>query len=189
MLDDRKLKESSRIIKSMISDEKIVPAKEGSTAFFIDKSRQSIAVASRLLTLESEEGLATDMWVINTSYYSMFFAATSLLAHHNHRIDSEQGIHKLTYHALIHFFVVEDKKLEKYFIEEYKDAIDEAEQLLQLSEQKTEQMLTDFENEIAKRKIFTYDLGRIAERKKAETSLKRAKSFFITIEKMIGYPR
>jgi uncharacterized protein (UPF0332 family) len=185
MLEDEKIKESSRIIKKLISEGKITKPKIGSVDFFIEKSKQSISVASRLLELEDEEGLTADMWVINASYYSIFFAATALLAKFNHKIDSEQGIHKLTYHAIVHYFFAEDKKLEKHFIEEYKDAAQEAEELLQLSEKKAEQMINDFDNEITKRKIFTYDLGRTAEKNKAKTSLERAKNFFINAEKII----
>ena len=125
------------------------------------------------------------MWVINASYYSMFFAATALLAKFGHKIRTDIGIHKLTYHALVHFFVVDDNKLEKHFIEEYKDSVEQAEELLQLSEEKTEKIIKDLDNEIFKRKIFTYDLSKTAERTKAETSLGRAKNFVKEIEVMI----
>ncbi len=186
MLEDKKLKESSKIIKKLIADEEIVKPKEGAVEFFMEKSNQSIAVASRLLELEEEEGLIADLWIINASYYSMFFAATSLLANFGHRIKREIGIHRLTYHALIHYFLLEDNKLKKHFMEEYKDAVEEAEELLQLSEKKTEELIRSFDNEMSKRKIFTYDLGKTAEKKKAETSLSRAKNFVKEVEKIIS---
>ena len=186
MLEDKKLKESSAIIKKIIAEGSIVEPKEGSVEFFMEKSTQSVAVASRLLKLEDEEELRVDMWVINASYYAMFFAATALLSRFNHKIKTEAGIHKLTYHAIVHFFIVEDNKIEKHFMEEYHDAVDQAEELLQLSERKTELLIRDLGNEMSKRKIFTYELGKTAERKKAETSLLRAKNFVTEIEKIIG---
>lgn len=186
MLEDKRIKESSPIIRELIKEGRIVKPKEGSVEFFMEKSSQSIAVASRLLELENEEALTADMWVINASYYAMFFAATSLLARFGHRIKTEAGIHKLTYHALVHFFVVEDNKLKKHFMEEYKNAAGEAEELLQLSERKTEEWIRSFGNEMSKRKIFTYDLGKTAEKKKAETSLTRAKNFVAEVEKIIS---
>ena len=186
MLEDKRLKESSGIIKKLILDGRIVKPKEGTIKFFMEKSTQSIAVASRLLEIEKEENMAADMWVINSSYYAMFFAAASLLAKFGHAIKTEIGIHRLTYHALVHFFVVEDKKLEKHFMEEYKDAVEEANELLQMSERKADEMIKDFGNEMSKRKIFTYDLGKTAERVKAETSLSRAKNFVKEVERIIG---
>ena len=186
MLEDKKLKESSAIIRKLIADREIVKPKEGTIGFFMEKSSQSVAVASRLLELEAEEGLTADLWIINSSYYAMFFAATSLLAKFGHSIKSKIGIHKLTYHALVHYFLVEDNKLKNYFMEEYKDAVEEAEELLQLSKGKTEDLIRSFDNEMSKRKIFTYDLGKTAEKKKAETSLTRAKNFVAEVEKIIG---
>ena len=68
---------------------------------------------------------------------------------------------------------------------EYKDAVDEAEELLQLSERKTEDFIKDFDSEMKKRKIFTYELGKTAEKKKAETSLSRAKNFVREVESIL----
>jgi len=183
-MEDKYL-ESTNIIKNLIREGKIKEAIPESRDFFLNKAIQSINLADRLLRLEDEEHIETKMWIINISYYSMFFAATALLAKYKKKIDSEIGIHILTYHALVHYFFNEDNKIEKQFIEEYKDAVDEAEELLRISERKSIEFITDFKNELEKRKIFTYNLGSIAERNKAETSLKRAKNFVKIVERMI----
>ena len=185
MEENKHFENSRNIIKELISEGRISKAKHGSVNFFMKKASESIAVSSRLLKLEDEEELATSMWVINTSYYAMFFAATALLAKYNHQIKTDAGIHKLTYHAIVYYFVFDDNKLEKHFIEQYKDAVEEAEELLQLSEKKTSTMISDLNNELVKRKRFTYDLGEIAEKKKAKTSFERAKSFVKEIELML----
>ena len=153
--------------------------------FFIEKSRNSLAISQRLVELFEEEDLDTHVWVINSAYYSMFFAATALLAKYNHKININQGVHKLTYHALIYYFIQQENKLKKQIMEQYQEAVEEAEELLQLSESKIKKLVEDFNFEQDKRKIFTYELGKIAEKNKAQTSYERAKNFFQEIEKII----
>ena len=74
-------------------------------------------------------------------------------------------------------------KLKWKLVEEYKEAVKDAEELLQLSEKKLKGLVSDFGFELEKRKIFTYDIGIDAERNKALTSYTRAKNFFQEIEK------
>ena len=185
MLDNKKIEQSSHIVRALISDGKIVTPHSGAASFFLKQSRMSLLVSKRLLDIYNIEKQETLLWVINSSYYSMFFAATALLAHFKHKINSEIGIHALTYHALVHYFVKEQSKLKTQLMEEYKDAFDDAEQLLQFSEQKIKGFVLDFELEMGKRKIFTYELGALAEKKKAELSFHRAQSFFREVEKII----
>ncbi|MBS3079269.1 hypothetical protein J4218_04060 [Candidatus Pacearchaeota archaeon] len=180
-----KYKTSTSIIKNLITEGKIKEAIPESKDFFLNKAISSVTLSDRLFRLQDEEDIETNMWIINISYYAMFFAATALLAKYKKKIDSEIGIHIFTYHALVHYFFNEDNKIEKQFIEEYKDAVDEAEELLRISERKSIEFISDFKNELEKRKIFTYNLGSIAEKNKAETSLKRAKNFVRIIEGMI----
>jgi uncharacterized protein (UPF0332 family) len=183
-MDNKRLKESSNIIRNAIQSGLIKKPYPKTDSFFFDKSLQSIKIASKLLELDKEE-LQTSMWVINTSYYSMFFGATALLAKYGHKIISKQGIHKLTYHAIVHFFVNEDNKLEKHFIEEYKKAVEDAEQLMQISEKNVDIFLSEYSYEINKRKDFTYDFGKIAEKKKAKTSFQRARNFINIIKDIL----
>lgn len=187
MLDPKKLALSSKFVKKMISEGLITSPIKGTDAFFMEKSLNSIAVANRLTEIDEKEGLNTRLWVINASYYSMFFAATAILAKSGHKLNIESGIHKATYHALVHFFINEENKLKKYFAEEYINAVNEAEELLQISEQRIGTLIADFDYELEKRKRITYALGEIAEKNKAKTSLARAKSFVKEIEKIINH--
>jgi len=125
------------------------------------------------------------MWAITTAYYSMFFAATALLAHFGHKIKSEIGIHKLTYHALAYYFIIADNKLQKHFVEEYKDMYYDAENLLQISEEKALEMIEHFKFEQTKRTRFTYEMGWTAEKQKAQTSLERAEEFILEIRELM----
>jgi len=58
------------------------------------------------------------LWVIVSSYYSMFYAATALLASQGIRATG-QIVHKVTRDALIHFFV-SNEKLAK-LLEQYEE--------------------------------------------------------------------
>lgn len=188
MLDEKHKEESSSLIKQLISEEKITKPEEGRAKFFFDKGLESFNLAERVLKIseDKEDPLKSYMWVVGGAYYSMFFAATALLAYFNHKIKEELGIHKLTYHALIHYFIVDDNKLQKHFVEEYQDAYTEAEELLQISELKAVSLVKDFDFEREKRRRFTYETGEIAELNKAKTSVKRAETFLTEIRKIIG---
>lgn len=186
MLDEKQIEESSRVVSQLIKDGKIIIPKPEADEFFLKKSRNALTISKRLCDLFEEEKLDTHAWVINTSYYSMFFAATALLAKYNHKIDADAGIHKLTYHALVYYFIKQESKFKWYLIEEYKEAIKDAEELLQLSEKKLKELVADFGFELEKRKTFTYDIGKDAERNKALTSYTRAKNFFQEIEKAMA---
>ncbi|MFW6450433.1 MAG: hypothetical protein ACOCZ6_05245 [Nanoarchaeota archaeon] len=174
--------ESSSVVKKALKDEIIKRPAEGTDKFFMNKAKESVKVANRLIELEAQEGLPSLLWVINASYYSMFFAATALLAKYDKKISTEIGVHRLTYHAIVHYFVIEDNKLEKRFIENYRDLIEDAEEILQLAESKTEEFISSFHFEMSKRKKFTYNLGKNAERQKAKTSLERAKEFVKVVQ-------
>jgi len=185
MLDEKKIEQSSKIIRELIAAGKIIKPKMGVVDFFLNQSHRTLVIAERLLKLYDEEALDTHLWVINTSYYAMFFQATALLAFFNHKIEAEQGIHKLTFHALVHYFIKEDNKLKKQLVEEYQDAVKDAESLLQLGEEKVQGLIMDFDFELFKRKTFTYTTEGTAERNKALTSFQRAKNFVGEIDKVI----
>ena len=69
-------------------------------------------------------------------------------------------------------------------VEEYQEAITDAQTLLQLGENKVKDLIADFDNELIKRKTFTYTTEENAERNKALTSFKRAKNFVNEIDKI-----
>lgn len=185
MLDSKKIEESCRIIKQMISDGTIVLSEPLRKSFFLNKSIISLEVAKRLLEIQNKENINTNMWIINTSYYAMFFAATALLAHHNHKINSEVGIHKLTYHALVYYFIKQENKLKHTLAADYKEAVEDAEELLQLGQKRIEKLILELDYELEKRKRYTYEMAEEAEKQKAETSLNRAKEFVNQIKRLM----
>jgi uncharacterized protein (UPF0332 family) len=187
MLTDKQRDESNSLIKHLIQEGKIIKPEEGRETFFLDKAIESFNLAKRVLEISEDENdsLKSHMWVVSIAYYSMFFVATALLARFNHKINQDKSIHKLTYHALIYYFLIDDNKLQKHFLEEYQDAYTEVEELLHISEEKAISMIKDFDFEREKRGRFTYEMGEIAEKNKARTSLKRAGEFLLEVRKII----
>lgn len=186
MLDE---KQSQNVIKQLLDEDKIIKPEIGRDTFFMNKSTESLDVARKLFALSTNknENLKSFMWVIAASYYSMFFAATALLAFHHKKIDTDVGVHKTTYHALVYYFHILDKKLQKHFIEAYKDNYDTSEELLQISERKALELLQDFKIEQGKRKDFTYEMGLVAEEQKAKISLQRAENFHNEIRDLVQF--
>ena len=187
MLDKKELEESRILISHLIKEGKIIKAESERKDFFLKKSDESLLVAKRLelISQDKTNPLKSYMWIITTAYYSMFFAATALLAHYNHKINSEIGIHKVTYHALMYYFHILDQKLQKHFIDTYKESYNNSNELLQISEAKALEMLENFKFEQTKRKMFTYEMGYSAEEIKAKTSLRRAQDFVEEVKKIM----
>ncbi len=185
MLDEKSIQQSSKIVKELISEGKIVKPNPKTLEFFLKQSQKTLIVAQKLLELQIKEHIDTNLWIINTSYYAMFFAATSLLAHHGKKLNTSQGVHKATYHALVHYFVKEDNKLKKQLAEEYAKAVNDVEQTLQMGEEKIKELLANFDFELNKRKTFTYELEEDASANKAITSLERAKNFVAEVRRII----
>ncbi len=185
MLDEKSIEQSSKIVKELISEGKIVKPNPKTLEFFLKQSQKTLIVAQKLLELQVKEKIDANLWIINTSYYAMFFAATSLLAHYGKKLNISQGIHKATYHALVHYFVKEDNKLKMQLAEEYAKAVNDIEQTLQMGEDKIKELITNLDYELNKRKTFTYEIEEDANANKAITSLERAKNFVTEVRKMI----
>ncbi len=179
--------QSKTVIEQLLREQKIISPKIGTASFFMQKSRESLQLAQRIFALseDPQEQIHSYSWVVAIAYYAMFYAATALLAHYKHKINVEQGIHKLTYHALVYYFVLNDSSLRHHLLEEYKLLYSDAEELLQLSDLKVHELVESFNLEQEKRKIFTYELGKNAEKVKAITSLERAGSFVTEVRKIV----
>ncbi|MBI4918494.1 hypothetical protein HY837_01080 [archaeon] len=180
-------KNSKNIISQLINEGKVIKPEPKAKEFFFEKSDESLQVAQRLIQISQDknDNLKSYMWIISAAYYSMFYSATALLAHFGHRLKIDVGIHKMTYHALVYYFHVLDKKIQKHLLESYKDVYADAEQLLQNTETKAIELLENFKFEQEKRKIFTYDMGAHAQENKAITSVKRAKEFYNNVDDIL----
>lgn len=198
---DRRIKEADIIITNLIREKKITKLSEQEKIKFVDFYRKQANLS--LITADLLSNISTEksskefhkldfnyecfLWVINASYYSMFYAVHSLLSYKGVRILEKQGIHKIIAHAFVYYCVKNNfiaKKLYEQFIETQKEAVE----LLNLEDfqKKAIDLTTKYFFETKKRSKFTYETEEEVKQRHANTSLQRAKEFLNEIEKIIG---
>ena len=184
MIDEKRLQEAKQRVSNYLQDGTIkVRGSKEFTKFFFDNAQKSLQTAKTLYDLTTSKTLQeqlhltnfdASLWVINSSYYSMFYTARALLESQGIEIKTNQSIHAITFDALTHFFYLTGK-LQKHLIEEYAQAQQDANELL--GQQEAEQLLENYYFEKEKRATFTYHKGQTALPPKAKTSLTRAQEF------------
>ena len=201
MIEKKRIEEAQRNAKQYI-DEGLLKVKDKDAprfvGFFMKNAESSLHTASMLQEISDQQGLKVTLkvssdfesylWVIVSSYYSMFYAATALLASQGIRATG-QIVHKVTGDALIHFFV-SNEKLAK-LLEQYEEAqavgleLIGREELMKSMQKKADELIVAYESERKKRSKFQYDIGVQAKRGYAQTSLERAKEFVFEIRKIL----
>lgn len=201
MIDEQRIKEANRNVKQYI-DEGLLKVKDKDApnfvSFFMKNAESSLQTASILQEISDDETLKgtlklskdfeSYLWVIVSSYYSMFYAATALLASQEIRLTG-QIVHKVTGDALIHFFV-SNAKLAK-LLEDYEEVkavgleLIGREELMKSMQKRADELIVAYESERKKRSKFQYDIGVQAKRGYAQTSLERAKEFMFEITKVL----
>jgi len=190
---DKKMQEIKRDAEKLISSGEIIKEKESRfTQFFIKNSKDSLDSAKLLFEVSTNNELKKStgfpdfngfLWVINSSYYSMFYMARALLESIGVKIKTaQQSIHLVVFDALVYYFYL-NGKLQKRMIEEFQEAGTEASEIL--GREKAREIIEDYFNEKDKRGRFTYEMGTIAIQNKAKTSLERAKRFNEEIRKIL----
>ncbi len=176
MLNEERMKEAQSNMNTYIEDGLIWKTKIFKKEIMDTYKRnykESLDVAKKL----SDENLS-NLWIIVTSYYSMFYIANAVLYKLGYKIGHKVS-HKVTADALIVFV---RNKLRKSLLEEYEEAKEEA---LELIGRKTDEVISDFDKELGKRSIFQYESTEEIKRAKAETSFIRAKRFILEMEKLL----
>jgi uncharacterized protein (UPF0332 family) len=192
MLDNKEIERINRNIKRFLNEGVIVKEKQGKfIEFFMNNAKNTLDVAKLIFKtsitkdIQNYTGFANFngfLWVINTGYYSMFYMARALLESEGIKIKTDNSIHLVTFNALVYYFYLTGK-IQKNLIEEFKEAGEEAAETLGKDKAKT--LIEDYFYEKDKRGRFTYEMGEIAIKNKAETSLKRAINFNEEIRKII----
>ena len=192
MPEDKKLEDAKRNAVKSISSGIIYKTKERKYVnFFVKNAKDSLDSAKILFDLSTNDKIKNTLgvpnfngflWVINSSYYSMFYMARALLESKGIKIKSDESIHFLVFNALVYYFY-STGKLEKHFIEDFENAREESSDIL--GKEKAKEIIFDYSNEKEKRTKFTYEIGEIAIKNKAETSLNRAKKFNEKIRKIL----
>ena len=193
MIEKRRIEEANRNVRQYLSEallmigdselKKLMP-------FFMDQAERSLRTASLLFDISTDEkvkeavrverSFESHLWVIVTSYYSMFYATLALLASEGIKA-GRQLVHKVVADALVHFFI-SNRRLAK-MLEVYEEAKETSleligrEELMKRVEKKADELIVSYERERGKRSRFQYDVGEMAKRGYAETSLRRAREF------------
>jgi len=193
MLEDKHINEAKNNAIKSIDNGAIVKTNESRYIdFFIKNSKDSLDSAKALFEISTNQKIRESMgfsgfngflWVINSSYYSMFYMARALLESIGVKIKTDESIHFHAFNALVYYFY-SNGKLERHFIEDLQSAGEEASQIL--GKEKAKEVISDYSSEKEKRAKFTYEMGEIAMKNKAETSLNRAKKFNEEIRKILG---
>ena len=173
MLDEKRIQQAEKNIKDYLASELIKKYvfKEEILTVLQNNAHDSIEIAEFL-----SENKKADLWIIVTSYYSMFYMANAVLFKLGYKI-GDKIPHKITADALIVFV---RNKLKKRFLEEYEEAQNEA-----LPGIKADSLIDAFDKERAKRGILQYETTAIEKHSKAKTSLQRAKNFVFEMEKLL----
>ncbi len=140
---------------------KKMPFEEIVFGTYFNNALESLEVADNLF-----ESNKSPLWVIVSSYYSMFYMACAYLYKKGYKTKHEI-VHQIVNEAII---VLGRHDLEKHFLEEYEEEKDKA-------MSSTENLINNFEFEKTKRSQFQYETTGEIKRAKAKTSLERAKNF------------
>lgn len=153
----------------------------------------------KLKELFEAENYDGTLWIINASYYRIFFLAQYLLALDNKKLpENTEDTHKTTELALMDYFIIKESNLENKKELEWKDIrqsrlskalelMDDAkEESQELTQQRAKSIIEYMEAERTKRHRFTYSMTVNAELKKAKTSIERAIKFENIVKRYIS---
>lgn len=178
MFNDKRIIEAESNVRRYLQEGMLKKQKnETAKLMYIENSNLSLETAQKLLSLESD-AYKPYLWVIVTSYYSMYYIANAVLLDLGYKVGDKIS-HKVAGEALI---VFARHKLKKEFIEEYENIKEDA---LELISSKTDALLESFDLERGKRSTFQYETDERAKKEKALTSLSRAKTFVFEMKKLL----
>lgn len=192
MLEDKKLREAENRVKQYLMEGRIkTKQKQEHVEFFLKNADDSIDSAKALFELSTDtekqkffgftnfNGL---LWVVNASYYSMFYMTRALLENEGIKIKTDLSIHAVTFDTLVSYFYLTGK-LQKELLDNFIEAKEDVAELL--GKQKADELIEEYFFEKRKRGTFTYDMGEILVKSKAKTSLERAHKFRRELRKII----
>ncbi len=191
MIDEKQVEEVKYRFKQYLQEKLVSKTTPNEfTVFFLNNSGDSLETAQVLFKISTETSLQQSLnlsnfngllWVINSTYYSMFYLVRALLETKGVRLRTSQSIHSLTFDALVYYFYA-NGTFEKKLVEQFKEAQEEASEIL--GREKARDLIEKYSFEKEKRGRFTYEMGQVVLRSKAQTSLERAISFNTEIKRL-----
>ena len=171
-MDEKRIKIAENKFKNYLRDDLIKKEDFQDIVYqtYLRNATESLNVANEL-----QKNKISYLWVVVSSYYSMFYIASAYLYKKGYKAGQEI-VHQVINEALI---VLSKNDLEKHFLEEYEE---EKEKALAASEN----LLKDYEFEKVKRARFQYETTEAIKEAKAQTSLERAKKFIAVMRQLLG---
>jgi len=206
MINEKDLQEAEKNVQHYLSEGLMTknPAHAQFAKFYLNTAKMSLQVAQHLNQLSTNEKIKQDtgfpadfecfIWVVVTSYYSMFYAANAALSKLGLKI-GEKIAHKITQDALLVYFI-KNNRLAKQLLEDYQETKNEVLNLMNLSEEqllkefqlKAKELIATFDYQRKKRGEFQYEIKSGAKQHVAELSLDRAKTFIQEMNKVLEKP-
>jgi len=171
-MDEKRVKQAENNFKNYLKDGKIIEiGKTNSLIYetYLRNARESLSVANLLFKNNS-----SSLWVVVSSYYSMFYIACAYLYKLGYQTKHEI-VHQVVNEALI---VQGRHKIKNHLLKAYEMEKDEA---LSISDN----YLSSYGFEKTKRSTFQYETTENIKKSKAQTSLERAKEFLTLIESIL----
>ncbi|MGE0792784.1 MAG: HEPN domain-containing protein [Candidatus Woesearchaeota archaeon] len=170
-MDKTRIEQAKNNFNNYLNEELLKKSKFNPNIFekLEQNSIESLEVANKLFN----ENISY-LWVVVSSYYSMFYIANAYIYKKGYKIQ-----HKLVHKVVSDTLIVLAKddlilKLIKEYEEEQENALSIAETLIET-----------FEYERTKRAIFQYEMTEDLKKSKAKTSLDRAKNFVEIFRKLL----
>jgi uncharacterized protein (UPF0332 family) len=182
MLSKKEIDIISLKFEKFIRLNKISKPKPNKKEFFKNKANTSLNLAKKIL-----QGDEYFDWVINISYYSMYYNAITLLAHINVDLnDLNESTHVIAYQALVYYFHIKKTIIEEKYINDFKSKMEQSnDRLKTIAKQKALDLISNFKNAKDKRGEIQYELGETAESQSAKTAIRRAEAFDMLTEKIL----
>jgi len=193
MIDQHRIKEAEANVKNYIDDNWITLKHNdifNHAHFFLKNSETSLLTAQTLLELSENnvkkeaihivQDFESFLWVVVSSYYSMFYASLALFARHHIKV-GDKSVHKVVADLLITQFMV-NNRLAK-LLQSYEDSKEAA--LTIIGTEKAHEFVDQFDMERRKRHTLQYELGAQAKQNLARTSVSRASAFVAVVRNIL----
>ena len=171
-MDEKRIKIAENNLRKYLKEELIKKESFREVVYrtYLKNAAESLNVANELM-----KNKISSLWIVVTSYYSMFYVASAYLYKKGYKAGQEI-VHQVINEAII---VLSRNDLEKHFLEEYEE---EKEKALAASEN----LLKDYEFEKLKRARFQYETTEKIKEANAKTSFERAKNFVAVIRELLN---
>lgn len=162
-MDEERIRIAERNFKRYLEEGKIKKVEFNKLIYstYLRNANESLIVANQLF-----QNRTSSLWVVVTSYYSMFYIACAYLYKLGYK-PGDEIVHQVVNESLI---VQGRHKIKNHLLENYSEEKDKALVIV-------DNYLDNYEREKGKRASFQYQTTEEIKETKAKTSLERAKEF------------